>query len=73
MNFNTLLELASSLYPTLTGRTGDDSLFDQLRIPADDTWRYATVNGMSVVKFRRAARPAEDIHNFIYGAYYPAK
>ena len=75
MNLETMFNLAVSLIPALSGLTesGADSLFEQLRIPADDTWKYSTVNGSSVVQFKRSARPAEDIHNFIYGAYYPAE
>ena len=75
MNLETMFNLAISLIPTLAGlsEAGADSLFDQLRIPADDTWKYGTLDGSSVVMFRRSARPAEDIHNFIYGNYFPAK
>ena len=75
MNLNTMLDLAISLVPSLSGlrESGADSLIQQQRIPADDTWKYGTVDGSSVVQFKRSARPAEDIHNFIYGAYYPAE
>ena len=75
MNLETMFNLAVSLIPALSGLTesGADSLFEQQRIPADDTWKYSTVNGSSVVQFKRSARPAEDIHNFIYGSYIPAK
>ena len=75
MNLETMFNLAISLIPALSGLTesGADSLFDQLRIPADGTWKYATLDGSSVVQFRRSARPAEDIHNFIYGSYYASK
>jgi len=75
MNLETMFNLAISLIPALSGlsESGADSLFDQIRIPADDTWKYGTLDGSSVVMFRRSARPAEDIHNFIYGSYYSAK
>ena len=75
MNIEAMFRLALSLAPALTGLkdAGADSLFEQLRIPADDTWKYGTSSdGSSVVMFRKSARPAEDIHNFIYGSYYPA-
>lgn len=75
MNLETMFSLAVSLIPALSGlrESGAASLFEQLRIPADDTWKYGTLNCSSVVQFKRSARPAEDIHNFIYGTYIPAK
>ena len=72
MNFETMFNLARSLIPALSSHSGDDSLFEQMRIPADDTWKYGTVNGTSVIMFKRSAHPTEDLHNFIYGAYYSA-
>ena len=72
MNFETMFNLARSLIPALSSHSGDDSLFEQMRIPADDTWKYGTVNGTSVIMFKRSAHPAEDLHNFIYGTYYSA-
>ena len=73
MNLQTLFSLAMDLIPALSGHAPGESLFDQLRIPADDTWKYATVNGTSVIQFKRSADPAKDIHEFVYGTYYPAK
>ncbi|MBQ8072727.1 MAG: LCP family protein [Clostridia bacterium] len=72
MNFETMFNLARSLIPALSSHSGNDSLFEQMRIPADDTWKYGTVNGTSVIMFKKSAHPAEDLHNFIYGAYYSA-
>ena len=75
MNLETMFNLAVSLIPALSGlsEAGAESLFEQLRIPADDTWKYGTVNGSSVVQFKRSAHPAQDIHQFIYGEYFAAK
>ena len=73
MNFETLFSLAMNLIPVLAGSSSGDSLFEQMRIPADDTWKYSTVDGTSVVMFKRSAHPAQDIHEFIYGVHIPAK
>lgn len=75
MNFETLFNLALSLYPHLSEIMGSsDALFEQLRIPEDDTWRYSTVEGTgSVVKLKNKKATTESIHSFIYGTYYPAK
>lgn len=52
------------------------SLLEQNRIPMDNTWKYDTTSsGASVVAFRTSARLTENIkalHEFVYGAYYPA-
>lgn len=72
MNFETMFSLAGSLLPVLTQRSSGDPLFDQMRIPADGTWKNDTVNGQSVIVFRKSAHPSQDLHEFIYGAYYPA-
>ena len=52
-----------------------DSLIEEFRIPADDTWYYGeTSGGASVNKFKKGQKQAntEMLHEFIYGAYYPA-
>ena len=52
-----------------------DSLIEEFRIPADDTWYYGeTSGGASVNKFKRGQKQVntEMLHEFIYGAYYPA-
>ncbi len=52
------------------------SLLEQQRIPLDETWKYYTTEGgASVVAFRNNNRRQENVealHQFIYGAYYPA-
>ncbi len=73
MNFETLFTLAGSLLPALTQRSSGDPLFTQMRIPGDGTWKNDTVNGQSVIVFKKSAHPSQDLHEFIYGAYYPAK
>lgn len=52
-----------------------ETLLEDFRIPMDDTWKYANKNGRDVVVFRTDARQEENVktlHEFIYGAYYPA-
>jgi len=52
-----------------------EPLLEQNRIPMDETWKYSTENGASVVVFRTTKRHQENIegiHKFIYGEYIPA-
>lgn len=53
-----------------------EPILQQHRIPADETWKYYTTpGGAEVVAFRTSARKEENVrllHEFIYGAYYPA-
>lgn len=52
-----------------------ETLLEDFRIPMEDTWKYATEHGSSVVEFRtndRKQQNVEALHEFIYGAYYPA-
>lgn len=51
------------------------SLMEQHRIPMDGTYGYKTVNGNSVVAMgtRNLQKNIEALHQFIYGAYIPAK
>lgn len=50
-------------------------LLEQHRIPMDKTYGYKTVNGSSVVNISATNMRTniEALHQFIYGAYYPAK
>ena len=54
-----------------------ETLIQQHRIPMDETWKYHTTEGgASVVAFRNTKRKTENVqalHEFIYGAYYPAE
>ena len=52
-----------------------ETLLEDFRIPMEDTWKYATEHGSSVVEYRtndRKQQNVEALHEFIYGAYYPA-
>lgn len=52
-----------------------ETLLEDFRIPMEDTWKYATEHGSSVVEYRtndRKQQNVEALHQFIYGAYYPA-
>ncbi len=53
----------------------NDSLIEEFRIPIDGTWKYATTDsGSSVNRFVTGGKQEniEQLHTFIYGAYYPA-
>ncbi|MBQ3704847.1 MAG: LCP family protein [Clostridia bacterium] len=71
MNLQTMWDLATSLLPALTGAQGD-SLFEQMRVPMDGSYKYTTHNGSSVIKYN-LTKHAQAIHEFVYGTYYPAK
>ena len=71
MNLQTMWDLATSLLPALSGARGD-SLFEQMRVPMDGSYKYTTYNGSSVIKYN-LTKHAQAIHEFVYGAYYPAK
>ena len=71
MNFQTLFNLAGSVFPTLANASGEESLFEQMRIPMDKSYSYATVKGASVLKYNMK-KHAQAIHEFVYGTYYPA-
>lgn len=59
----------------LTRLENGDPLLEQQRVPLDETWKYYDADGASVIAFRTDKRLQENreaIHQFIYGAYYPA-
>ena len=70
MNFQTMFTLAASVLPSLTAGS-DGALFEQMRVPMDKSYSYATVNGASVLKYNMK-KHAQAIHEFVYGTYYPA-
>lgn len=78
VGLNTMLELALGLLNggIIQRAQQGESLIDQHRIPMDETWKYdETEGGASVVVFRTVKRREENVqalHEFIYGAYYPA-
>jgi LCP family protein required for cell wall assembly len=51
-----------------------DTLIEQFRIPMDKTWKYADLDGKSVVFMSKNnfQKNREALHEFIYGQYYPA-
>ena len=49
-----------------------DSLVEEFRIPEDKTYHYDTINGASVVVLNDRQKTTEALHEFIFGAYYPA-
>ena len=72
MNLQFIVELAFSLLPALSGASGGESLFEQMRIPMDKSFSYTQVNGSSVIKYS-LTKHAQALHEFVYGTYYPAK
>lgn len=74
-----MVELAMGVLSSdiMTRLQSGDALLEQQRIPLDETWKYYTTEGgASVVAFRTNARRQENVealHQFIYGAYYPAE
>lgn len=79
VGLNTMLELALGLLNSgiVQKAQSGEPLLEQQRIPLDETWKYDTTpGGSSVVVFRSTKRKTENIqalHEFIYGAYYPAE
>lgn len=49
----------------------DSFSFTEMSIPVEGTYRNETVNEMQVITFDQAQNN-QALHNFIYGAYYPA-
>ena len=49
----------------------DSFSFTEMSIPVEGTYRNETVNEMQVITFDQAQNN-QAMHNFIYGAYYPA-
>jgi len=71
LNFQTMWDLATALLPVLSQKTDADSLFDQMRIPMDHSYSYATENGASVIKYN-LTKHTKALHEFIYSEYIPA-
>lgn len=74
-----MVELAMGVLSSdiMTRLQSGGALLEQQRIPLDETWKYYTTEGgASVVAFRNNNRRQENVealHQFIYGAYYPAE
>ena len=79
VGLNTMLSLALDLLNggIIQRAQNGETLIQQHRIPMDETWKYHTTEGgASVVAFRSTKRKTENVqalHEFIYGAYYPAE
>ena len=52
--------------------TSDGFLFDQFRIPMDDTWSYSEGDIFMSRRNGNFQKNVEALHEFIYGKYYPA-
>lgn len=75
MNMQTMMELVNAVMRSDLVKTMDlsDSLIEEFRIPEDGTYSYGEDStGSSVVKLNNKQATTESLHEFIYGAYYPA-
>ncbi len=75
MNMQTMMELVNAVMHSDIVKTMDlsDSLIEEFRIPEDGTYSYGEDStGSSVVKLNNKQATTESLHEFIYGAYYPA-
>ena len=77
LNPQRMLEICKYVLNSDIAKTVDatDSMLEEFRIPVDGTWVYAnTESGASVNRFKSGQKQAnvEMLHEFIYGAYYPA-
>ena len=48
------------------------TMISEYRIPEDGSYSYSTVNGASVTVMNKPQKATENLHEFIYGEYYPA-
>ena len=75
MNMQTMMELVNAVMRSDIVKTMDlsDSLIEEFRIPEDGTYSDGEDStGTSVVKLNNKQATTESLHEFIYGAYYPA-
>ncbi len=75
MNMQTMLSLVNAVMHSDAVKSMDlsDSLIEEFRIPEDGTYSYGEDStGSSVVKMNSKQKTTESLHEFIYGAYYPA-
>ena len=76
VNLNTMLELGVTVLGSgiIQRAQQGESLIEQHRVPMDKTYSYKDVNGASVVYMGSTNFPknVQALHEFIYGAYYPA-
>ena len=80
MNISEIFDLCVAVMRSdILSRMNTGSLFDQMRLPLDNdegknnNWHYATSSsGASVIEYRHMSTHIQALHEFIYGAYYPA-
>ena len=77
VNASTIFNLALGVLKSdiiSRARSGGE-LLGQFRIPMDKSYSYKNINGASVVNMSDSSlkRNTQALHEFIYGAYYPAK
>ena len=76
VNLNTMLELGMTVLGSgmIQRAQQGETLIEQHRVPMDKTYSYKTINGASVVYMGSTNFPknVQALHEFIYGAYYPA-
>ncbi len=77
LNMENIVRIARAVLKSDAVRQMDmnESLIEEFRIPVDGTWYYDTTSGgASVNRFKKGQKQAntEMLHEFIYGAYYPA-
>lgn len=56
----------------IMNKVDSDSLFEQFRVPMDGTWSYNDGDIFISRKNGNFRKNVEALHEFIYGAYYPA-
>ena len=74
INGATFLSLARILLSSgMASRVdSEDALFEQMQLPIPGRYGYSTVNGASVLVFKDKEVHVKELHQFIYGEYYPA-
>ena len=76
VNLNTMLELGMTVLGSgiIQRAQQGETLIEQHRVPMDKTYSYKDINGSSVVYMGSTNFPknVQALHEFIYGAYYPA-
>lgn len=76
VNANTIFQLGLGVLQSdiITRARSGGELLGQFRVPMDKSYSYKTVNGASVVYLSDAnlLKNKQAMHEFIYGAYYPA-
>ena len=76
VNLNTMLELGMTVLGSgmIQRAQQGETLIEQHRVPMDKTYSYKDINGASVVYMGSTNFPknVQALHEFIYGAYYPA-